>query len=610
MNSDDAANDVGKLLADLLARLDASLVTGGDAGPEPDLPPNQLCLYRLAEDGLLRLEQAWPRNYGSGAKPTASEAASFDVLAGTGRVGKFRILRELGRGGSGIVFLAADTAAERDVALKLPRLEALVDPDLRQRFLVEARLALGLDHPGLVPVLEAGEVGAVCYIASEYAGETTLAAWLESRLDPVPVRTAAALVAALAKAVEYLHEHHVLHRDIKPSNVLLGKAPLGALPDPELAGPGVPRLTDFGLAKLLDVAAPASAGGTTGGLIVGTAEYMAPEQAEGGPERLARAADVYALGAVLCELVTGQPPFRGRNKFDTLRKVLTEEPPRLRRLRPDVPRELDAVCLKCLEKHPGRRYATAGELADDLQRFLAGQRPHARPVPWWGPVWKWARRRPTGAALAVLAALLPFGLLWALRSHDRSVRRAQAEELRATLYTANAGNLSPVIRRLRDELPTVGDDLRRTLADPAAPAERRLRAALVLAPEDESAVGHLRREAVKIGPAELVLICEALALRPDGAAEWGSIFRDSGAAPGPRLRARRCSGPARFARRLLAGEWDHGGGPARGRIAANGAVLDPAVRTRQGPPHPAPARAVRRPRTGRRNGVGRCRPAR
>src|SRR5262249_8414867 len=150
-------------------------------------------------------------------------------------------------------------------------------------------------HPGLVPVYEAGEVGAVCYIASAYAGEVTLASWLETRIEPVPLRTAAALVAALARGGDHLHEHHILHRDIKPSNVRLGPRLAGAIPAPGLAAGGVPRLTDFGLAKLLEGAAPGPAqSGPTGGLVLGTAEYMAPEQADGRPELLGRPADVYA----------------------------------------------------------------------------------------------------------------------------------------------------------------------------------------------------------------------------------------------------------------------------------------------------------------------------
>ncbi len=279
------------------------------------------------------------------------EHGARDGVSANERIGKFCIRRELGRGGMGIVFLATDTDAQRDIALKLPRMEALVDARLRDRFLHEARLTVGLSHPGLVSVYEVGEVGAVCYIASEYVAGPTLAAWLETRRQPLPFRTAAALIAALARGVEYLHEHHLLHRDIKPSNVLLRPAPESGLPDADLAVAGVPCLMDFGLAKSLE--APErdhSRSTTTAGAIVGTAEYMAPEQINCDSAKLGRTTDVYALGAVLYELLTGHAPFWGRNKFDTLNRVLTQDLVRPCQLRDGVPAGLEAICLKCLER--------------------------------------------------------------------------------------------------------------------------------------------------------------------------------------------------------------------------------------------------------------------
>lgn len=418
--------DVTQPVADMLAALDAQLVDGLIAADgEPELPADQARLYRLARESLLRLEQTWPRR-------TDGPAATFDLLTGAGRLGRFELKGELGRGGGGIVFRAIDTENDREVALKLPRLEALLDPALRDRFLDEAKIVTGLSHPALVPVLETGEVGAVCYIASEFAGETTLESWLESRVDPTPPRTAAALVAALAGGVEYLHTHHILHRDIKPSNILL--SPLGrAIPDPELRTTGAPRLTDFGLAKLLDAASPdGSSMGGTGGLVLGTAEYMAPEQADARPTQLGRHTDVYALGAVLHEMIVGQPPFRGRNKFDTLRKVLHEPAPRLSSSRRDVPRDLEWICLKCLEKDPRRRYATAGALADDLHRWLSGTRPLARPTPWWRTIGRWATRRPRQAAALVATALMVPSVMisaFGLRLYQESSRSSAKHRL-------------------------------------------------------------------------------------------------------------------------------------------------------------------------------------
>lgn len=433
------ANDdpLDEPLADLLAALDANLSAGrtSDAEIDPDLPPDQLRLYRMARQSMLLMQAAWPRSQ----EPNTNASQSFDLLTGTGRLGKFLIRRELGRGGSGIVFLATDSECGRDVALKLPRLEALLDPDLRQRFLEEARLVLPLNHPGLLPVYEADEIGAICYIASAYVGETTLSAWREEQLEPVAPDVAAALVAVLARGVDYLHEHHILHRDIKPSNIILESKPLDALPDAELGKVGVPRLTDFGLAKLLDGAAATSGRtGTTGGLVLGTAEYMAPEQADGRPELLSRQTDIYGLGAVLYELLAGHPPFRGRNKFDTLHQLLTVEPVRLRHFRKDIPRDLEAVCLKCLEKTPQRRYTTAGELAADLRRYLNREPTLARLPSWWRRSWKWVRQRPAGAALVAALVVIVPTLFMGWTSHRQYQEASQAVEDRQLERAWNA----------------------------------------------------------------------------------------------------------------------------------------------------------------------------
>jgi serine/threonine protein kinase len=208
----------------------------------------------------------------------------------------------LGRGGCGVVFLAYDPQLRRQVALKVPRAETLFSPDLRARFQHEARAAAALDHPNLVPVYEAGEEGSVCYIASAYCPGVTLAAWLKERTEPVPYRLAARLIATLAEAVEHAHRHGVLHRDLKPSNVMLETPAKGLPPGVEEDGLGfIPKVTDFGLAKLLD----GDAGSTTmayptqSGAVLGTPSYMAPEQASGQSKAAGPAADVFALGAVL-----------------------------------------------------------------------------------------------------------------------------------------------------------------------------------------------------------------------------------------------------------------------------------------------------------------------
>jgi WD40 repeat protein/tRNA A-37 threonylcarbamoyl transferase component Bud32 len=317
-------------------------------------------------------------------------------------LGRFQLRRELGQGGFGMVFLAHDPLLKREVALKVPRADALVTPELRERFHREARAASALDHPNLVPVYEVGEVGPVCFIVTAYCPGTTLAAWLKQRADPVPFDEAARLTATLAEAVHHAHRHGVCHRDLKPANILLKTEARGADPDPPLDRPLsalVPIVADFGLARL-----EGDASQTQTGEVLGTPDYMAPEQAGGRNRLVGPAADVYALGAILYELVTGRPPFRGETKLETLMLVQSAEPVSLARLRPRVPRDLETICLKCLEKEPARRYASAEALAGDLRRFLERKPILARPAGRAEHLWRWCRRSPALATASGLAA--------------------------------------------------------------------------------------------------------------------------------------------------------------------------------------------------------------
>jgi WD40 repeat protein/tRNA A-37 threonylcarbamoyl transferase component Bud32 len=300
----------------------------------------------------------------------------------------YEILAELGRGGMGVVYKARQVKANRIVALKIILAGQLAsDADVR-RFREEADAVALLEHPNIVPLYDVGEYSGQHYFTMKLVEGGSLAD--QAGLPPV---RAARIVAQVARAVHHAHQRGILHRDLKPANILLDRE-------------GVPHVTDFGLARRLQSASDL----TRTGDILGTPSYMAPEQTAGRKD-LTTAVDVWGLGTVLFECLTGQPPFRGATAVDTLVQVNEGEPPRPSALIPEIPRDLETVCLKCLEKEPNRRYAGALELARDLERWLAGEPIRARPV---GPaerVIKWARRRPAAAALAVVSALLVLGLI-------------------------------------------------------------------------------------------------------------------------------------------------------------------------------------------------------
>ena len=277
------------------------------------------------------------------------------------QLGRFVVLRELGVGGHGVVLLAFDPVLKRNVALKVPRSEDLVSAAMRRRFLREARAAARLTHPNLVSVYEVGEVGPVGYIASAYCTGPSLATWLKEQDQPLAPRLAADLIVQLAEAMQYAHGQGVLHRDIKPSNVLLEPLPAGseAAESTNRSFPFVPKLVDFGLAKLEGI--PGT--DTLSGVAMGTPGYMAPEQVEGRLDEIGAATDVYGLGLVLYECLTGQRPFVGNSDADTMQRILTEEPTPPSRLRDRIGADIEAICLKCLEKSPGRRYASARRLS-------------------------------------------------------------------------------------------------------------------------------------------------------------------------------------------------------------------------------------------------------
>jgi predicted Ser/Thr protein kinase len=299
--------------------------------------------------------------------------------------GDYELLEEIARGGMGVVYRARQVSLDRTVAIKMMRPGLLATPLEIERFHAEARTAAGLQHPNIVAIHEVGEIDGLHYFSMEFVDGPSLAALLRERA--LPPAEAAAYVKTLAETVEYAHSRGILHRDLKPSNVLIDSA-------------GRPRITDFGLARPLHSDSTASVPGS----VAGTPAYMSPEQAE-GDQRLSPATDVYSLGAILYELLTGVPPFRGATQLETMRLVVDERPTPPRQLNAAVSRDLEAVCLRCLEKVPPRRYASARYLALDLDRVL-----HGRQIRHGVPRWAWA------AAAVVLLLLL---VLFTVRTEKR-----------------------------------------------------------------------------------------------------------------------------------------------------------------------------------------------
>jgi WD40 repeat protein len=418
MNADHSGPEEERFTT-LLIACDEALAAGVPAPPlaETNAAPGLQPRLERGVRCLRLLEKYWPsRGLGDSTFPAGPFVTPAEQRPDgpPTRFGRFHICGELGHGSFGTVYLAHDPLLGRAVALKIPRVPALATSEVRQRFHHEAQAAARLDHPNLVPVYEAGAIGDVCYLASAYCPGTTLAAWLHQCDEPVPWRVTANLVATLADAVQHAHSRGVLHRDLKPANVLLQKDEGGRMKDEirrDLSSDSsfilhpssfTPKVADFGLAKLLIAGQPDQTGS---GMILGSPCYMAPEQADAKNREITTAADVYGLGAILYELLTKRPPFQADTVLGTLEQVRSAAPDPPRRRYPGVPRDLETICLKCLQKDPRRRYASAHGLAGDLRRLLAGEPIHARAVGAAERLWKWAQRRPAAAAVAGVTCL-------------------------------------------------------------------------------------------------------------------------------------------------------------------------------------------------------------
>ncbi len=352
---------------------------------------------------------------------TAKRLAQRKVSPVGSRVGDFEIKQELGRGGMGVVYRARDAKLNRDIALKMILGGAHVSTGQLERFLTEARAVAQLQHPNIVQVFEIGEHGGLPFLAMEYVAGLTLANQLARK--PLPPADAARLLETLARTVQHAHDHRILHRDLKPANILL---------TPE----GVPKISDFGLAKQLEEDSAATKTGT----VLGTPSYMSPEQAQGATKEVGPASDQYALGALMYEILTGRPPFLAADPLETILEVIHKEPVPPKQLQSKLPDDLNTICLKALQKDPGKRYASVTDLAEDLRRFSAGEPIMARPVRRLERLRRWCTRNPLVASLTTASVLLLLAItsisIWA--AYSLSVKNSAIESQNRQIKEQNA----------------------------------------------------------------------------------------------------------------------------------------------------------------------------
>ena len=526
-----------------------------DAAPSPDathftaVPP-------LADADATRFSGGAPADadgtrFGSTGQPGTSPTPSAPPAARDRRLPRrfagYELLEEVARGGMGVVYKAHQIGPDgkplRLVALKMVLGGAEAAPEVIQRFWGEARAVAGLNHPGIVPIVEAGDHDGQPFYSMEFVEGGSLAARIKEG-GPLPPREATRLVRQVAEAVQAAHEKGIIHRDIKPANVLLSVGQASCLPsDGRQDACPAARLTDFGLARTRE------GGGSMTGEKLGTPAYMAPEQASGSVRAVSAATDVYGLGAVLYCLLTGRPPFWSSSPLETMRLVLEEEPVPVRQLNPAVPRDLETVCHKCLQKEPGKRYASAAELAAELGRFLGGEPVQARPVGRLERGWRWCKRNPSVASLlAAVVLLLAAGtalVTWQWLKAEQALARAErAQQERAlaqvhALTEAAPGAVPGLLAELADNRDTVLPRLRE-LWQQGGDRGRRLRVGLALLPvEPESVRDELARGMLEVeDPAEMLLYREQLAAHgPKLAAGLWRVVDDPATKAAVRFRA-------------------------------------------------------------------------
>ena len=417
-------------------------------------------------------------------------------------LGDYELLEEIARGAMGVVYKARQLSLNRLVAVKMILAGLLATKADSDRFHSEAQAAAVLDHPNILPIFEVGEHEGQHYFSMGYVEGQSLATRLNE--GPLSPKEAAELVATVAEAVEYAHQQGVIHRDIKPSNILIDNK-------------SRPRVTDFGLAKRVDSGSDLTATGQ----VLGTPSYMPPEQAAGQIGAIGPAADVYALGALLYATLTGRPPFQAATSLETLRQVIEREPVPLRQLNPAIPRNLETISLKCLEKSVPQRYASAQALVDDLRRYIEGRPILARPVGRWEHAWRWCRRQPVVAGLSVAAVLLV--VLVAVVSTvsyvstSRALHRVEdAQRARAlaqvdALRSAEISRVPDLIEGLKPFRAETDPLLRQSLQQPELDEKERLRLSLTMVAEDAGQVPYLYDRLLRAEPNEVRVIRDALA---------------------------------------------------------------------------------------------------
>ncbi|MCA9152277.1 MAG: protein kinase, partial [Planctomycetales bacterium] len=405
-------------------------------------------LNRL-DDCTSLMERVWPQRNNSSTSGTETLKNEFpDDMCG-----RFEIRGLLGAGGMATVFRAYDPVLERDIALKIPYPGLMLDPTARERFAREAKAAGLLRHPNIVRVFEFGQVGGIWYLALEYCEGPSMSEWLAKPPEPLTVDVCLRMIIAIAEAVQHAHDRGVIHRDLKPGNIIMD-APASAAD--ETSTHVTPRVTDFGLARVASANSELTRSGTT----LGTAEFMSPEQIRGKGDAVDQATDQFSLGTILYLMLTGVSPFRREQFEQTVLAVCESDPTRPSRLNPSVPKDLDAVCLKAMEKQPANRYATVGQFADDLLRVLQKKPTVARPVSRAEASRRWIVRHPSlsFSILTVMIAAI-VGVAAAVKSNYALARTAEllyAARIQLADQAIKSGNAQQAYQHLAHYAPQSG----------------------------------------------------------------------------------------------------------------------------------------------------------